>query len=327
MFELDDIRLDELAYVKVIGVGDGGCISLNRFINMGLSGVEFIAMNTDAQSLMKSLAPRRLQIGEKITSRSADGGHTRIDERSAQESQDDIMAAIGKPNMVFIVAALGDNACSESTSMVASHAKDTGALTVAIVTLPFIGEEPSRKRTAEDSLAKIKESVDAVITINSERFLAGEKDIEDNPDSTFETDKLIAGAIQGIVSLISELGVINLDFADVKMILKNSLTAVVGIGTGTGENASMEAVIEAAALPMFDENIKDAQSIIINITGSDDKLSIFEVNEAVEAILKMTVSNVNIIWGASIDNNLGDTVKVTIIASGFDEEKCNHKNS
>ena len=317
MFELDDYGLDTLAYKQVIGIGDDGCISLNRFINMGIKGVKFIAINTDAKGLSRSLAPTRLQLGEKI-----DSGFAYV--QSAKESHDDILAAIDNSDMTFIIADLGDNTGSEITPMITSLVKDTKALTVAIVKFTGTDEDPFRKRKVKERLSKLKGCADAVIAINSDRILSVKKDNEDTSNLSFEIDKLIAEVIQSIESLLIEPELINLDFADVQLILRNASTAAVGIGTGTGENASMEAVTEAAALTMFDESIKDAKSIIINITGSDNKLSMFEINEAIETIHKMTTDNVNIIWGAAIDNSLGDTVKATIIASGFEStEKMN----
>ena len=319
MFELkDSILIDNTVDVKAVGIGDGGCISLNRLINMGLNNVDFIAMNTDAQGLLKSLAPRRLQIGQKVTRGLGAGSHMEIGEQAAKESHDDILEVLGQPDMVFIIAGLGGGTGSGAVPMVASLAKNAGALTVAIVTLPFSIEGTFRKKRAEESLAKLKECADAVVVINNDRLLSLEKNTKDS-NSNFDTvDQIIAEVIQGIVNLIAEPGLICLDFSDVSLILKDAGAATVGVGTGTGEKAAMEAMEKAAAFTLFDESINDAKSIIINITGSDEKLSMYEVNEAVDVINKMTSGNVNIIWGVSVDNNLGDTVKATVIASGFD---------
>lgn len=319
MFELkDSILIDNTVDVKAVGIGDGGCISLNRLINMGLNNVDFIAMNTDAQGLLKSLAPRRLQIGQKVTRGLGAGSHMEIGEQAAKESHDDILEVLGQPDMVFIIAGLGGGTGSGAVPMVASLAKNAGALTVAIVTLPFSIEGTFRKKRAEESLAKLKECADAVVVINNDRLLSLEKNTKDS-NSNFDTvDQIIAEVIQGIVNLIAEPGLICLDFSDVSLILKDTGAVTVGVGTGIGEKAAMEAMEKAATFTLFDESINDAKSIIINITGSDEKLSMYEVNEAVDVINKMTSGNVNIIWGVSVDNNLGDTVKATVIASGFD---------
>ncbi len=320
MFELNNSNLNEFAHVKVVGVGGGGVNSLNRLINMGLQDASFIAINTDAQALLKSTAPTRVQIGDRVTRGLGAGSNQEIGEIAAKESREDIIEALGQPDMVFIIAGLGGGTGSGAAPVVASYAKnDIGALTVAIVTVPFSFEGTRRKQRAEESIAKLKEYADAVIVIYNDRILAEEKKKECAQNPNFEiVDELIAQAIQGIVNLIGEPGLINLDFADVKLILKNAGVAAIGIGVGTGEKAGMEAAEEAALFPLFDENIKDAKSIIVNITGGEEKLSMFEVNEAIEVIHEMTAGNCNILWGATVDNNLGDTVKAIVIASGFD---------
>ncbi|WP_080705934.1 cell division protein FtsZ [Selenomonas sp. AB3002] len=323
MFELNDSNINEFAHVKVVGVGGGGGNSLNRLIKMGLKDAAFIAINTDAQALLKSTASTKVQIGEKVTRGLGTGSNSIIGEMAAKESREDIIEALGQPDMVFVIAGLGGGTGSGAAPVVASYAKnDIGALTVAIVTVPFSFEGTRRKQRAEESIAKLKEYADAVIVIYNDRTLTEEKKKEYDQKPNFEVvDVLIAQAIQSIVNLIGEPGLINLDFADVKLILKNAGTSAIGVGVGIGEKAAMEAAEEAASFPLFDEKIKDAKSILINITGSEEKLSMFKINEAVEVIQKMTDGNCNILWGATVNNDLGDTVKAIVIASGFDTLK------
>ena len=324
MFELNDSNLKKVTRVKIVGLGNGGGSALNRVIKREVHGTEFIAINTDAQALLTSLAPKRIQIGEKLTHGLGANSNTEIGEMSAKDEQDDIIEAFDQADMVIVVAGLGGGTGSGAAPVVASYAKnDIGALTISIVTIPFSFEGTQRIQRAEASLAKLKECSDAVIVIYNDRLLAMEsQNKENNQTIAFETvDDMIARAIQGVVNLIVQPGLVNLDLDDVSLILKNSGMAVIGLGIGTGENASIEAVEDAAEFPLFDEKIKCAKSILVNITGSDENLSMFELTEAVEAIHKMSASNANIIWGATVDNTLGDRVTAIVIASGFDNSK------
>ena len=323
MFELNDSNLNEIPSIKIVGVGDGGSNTLNRLISTGFKDASFIAINTDAPALLKSVAPMKIQIGEQVTCGLGAANNAEIGEMAAKESREDIVEALGQSDMIFVIAGLGGSTGSGAAPIVASYAKnDIGALTVAIVTVPFSFEGPQRKQQAEKSIAKLKECADAVITIYNDHLLS-EQEMEVN-DSTlnFENvEQLIVQAIQGVVNLVVEAGLISLDFNDVKLILKNAGTAAIGIGIGKGQKAGIKAAEEAVAFPLLGENIKNAKSMIVDIRGSEEKLSMYEVNEAVEFIQKRTAGNCNILWGASVDNTLGDTVKAIVIASEFDNQR------
>ena len=319
MFELNNSNLNEIVHVKVVGIGDGGSNSLNRLIDMGLQDASFIAINTDAQSLFKSPAPTKIQIGENVTHGLGTDSNPEIGALAAKEKCKEIIEALGQANMVFIIASLGGGTGSGATPIVASYAKnEIGALTIAMVTVPFSFEGTQRKQQAEESIARLKECADAVIVIYSDRMLTREKAKKFAQNPNFEIiDEMIAQAIQAIVDLIAETGLICLDFDDVKLILKNAGIAAVGVGVGKGEKAAIKAAEEAASFPLFKEKIKDARSIIVNIKGGEERLSMFEVNDTVEVIQKMTDRKCNILWGATVDNDLGDAVKAIVIASGF----------
>ena len=322
MFEANDYGNNEFAHAKIVGVGGCGHNCLNSLIKLGLQDADFIAVNTDAQDLLKSLAPKRLQIGDKLTRGLGAGSSMEIGEQAALEAREDIINTLGHADMVFIIAGLGGGTGSGAAPVIAQCAKEEiEALTVAIVTLPFAFEGQHRQQQAEESLAKLKEYADAVIVIPNDRLL-DEKQLQENPPKPdFQlVDKLIYKGIRGILSLISTPGLINLDFADVRAVLAKSGTAVIGTGTGTGtgENAPVIAAREAAAFFLFNEDIEDAQNILISVAGTEENISMFEVTEAANAIHEMASSSANIIWGAYADNSLGDTVTVTIVASGFD---------
>lgn len=320
MFESNDYDNNEFAHAKVVGVGGCGHNCLNSLIKLGLQDADIIAVNTDAQDLVKSLAPKRLQIGDKLTRGLGAGSSMEIGEQAALEAREDIINALGHADMVFIIAGLGGGTGSGAAPVIAQCAKEEiEALTVAIVTLPFAFEGQHRQQQAEESLAKLKEYADAVIVIPNDRLL-DEKQLQENPPKPdFQlVDKLIYKGIRGILSLISTPGLINLDFADVRAVLAKSGTAVIGTGTGTGENAPVIAAREAAAFFLFNEDIEDAQNILISVAGTEENISMFEVTEAANTIHEMANSSANIIWGAYADNSLGDTVTVTIVASGFD---------
>ena len=318
MFELDNNELDQLANIKVIGVGGGGSNAVNRMINLGLQGVEFIAVNTDAQALLKSLAPKRLQIGDKLTRGLGAGAQPEVGQKAAEESRDDILEALRGADMVFVTAGMGGGTGTGAAPVVAECAREIGALTVAVVTRPFSFEGMKRKRNAESGIATLKQHVDTIITIPNDRLLQVVDKKTSITQAFLEADDILRQGVKGISDLISEAGLINLDFADVRSIMSNSGTALMGIGEATGENAAVEAAKNAIASPLLETTIDGARGVLINVTGAEENLSMFEVNEASTTIQEAVNGQANIIWGAAVDNTMGDTVKVTVVATGFD---------
>ena len=318
MFELDNNELDQLANIKVIGVGGGGSNAVNRMINLGLQGVEFIAVNTDAQALLKSLAPKRLQIGDKLTRGLGAGAQPEVGQKAAEESRDDILEALRGADMVFVTAGMGGGTGTGAAPVVAECAREIGALTVAVVTRPFSFEGMKRKRNAESGIANLRQHVDTIITIPNDRLLQVVDKKTSITQAFLEADDILRQGVKGISDLISEAGLINLDFADVRSIMSNSGTALMGIGEATGENAAVEAAKNAIASPLLEATIDGARGVLINVTGAEENLSMFEVNEASTTIQEAVNGQANIIWGAAVDNTMGDTVKVTVVATGFD---------
>ena len=318
MFELDNNELDQLANIKVIGVGGGGSNAVNRMINLGLQGVEFIAVNTDAQALLKSLAPKRLQIGDKLTRGLGAGAQPEVGQKAAEESRDDILEALRGADMVFVTAGMGGGTGTGAAPVVAECAREIGALTIAVVTRPLSFEGMKRKRNAESGIANLRQHVDTIITIPNDRLLQVVDKKTSITQAFLEADDILRQGVKGISDLISEAGLINLDFADVRSIMSNSGTALMGIGEATGENAAVEAAKNAIASPLLETTIDGARGVLINVTGAEENLSMFEVNEASTTIQEAVNGQANIIWGAAVDNTMGDTVKVTVVATGFD---------
>ena len=318
MFELDDNGLDQLANIKVIGVGGGGSNAVNRMINLGLQGVEFIAVNTDAQALLKSLAPKRMQIGEKLTRGLGAGAQPEIGQKAAEESRDDILEALRGADMVFVTAGMGGGTGTGAAPVVAECAREIGALTVGVVTRPFSFEGMRRKRNAESGIANLKQHVDTIITIPNDRLLQVVDKKTSITQAFLEADDILRQGVKGISDLIAQPGLINLDFADVRSIMSNAGTALMGIGEATGENAAVEAAKNAIASPLLETTIDGARGVLINVTGAEENLSMYEVTEASNTIHEAVNGQANIIWGAAVDNTMGDTVKVTVVATGFD---------
>ena len=318
MFELDDNGLDQLAKIKVIGVGGGGSNAVNRMINFGLQGVEFIAVNTDAQALLKSLAPKRMQIGEKLTRGLGAGARPEIGQKAAEESRDDILEALRGADMVFVTAGMGGGTGTGAAPVVAECAREIGALTVGVVTRPFGFEGMKRKRNAESGIENLKQHVDTIITIPNDRLMQV-VDKKTPITQAFQiADDVLRQGVKGISDLIAMPGLVNLDFADVQSVMSNAGSALMGIGEVSGENAAVEAAKAAIASPLLETSIDGARGILLNVTGAEESLSMYEIQEASEAIHDAADSQANIIWGASIDNTMGDTVRVTVIATGFD---------
>ncbi len=318
MFELDDIGLDQFAKIKVVGVGGGGSNAVNRMISLGLEGVEFIAVNTDAQALLHAMAPKRMQIGEKLTRGLGAGARPEIGEKAAQESREDILEALRGSDMVFITAGMGGGTGTGAAPVVAECAREVGALTVGVVTKPFTFEGPARRRKADMGIENLKKHVDTIITIPNDRLLQVVDKKTPMTQAFSIADDVLRQGVKGISDLIAKPGLINLDFADVKSIMSNAGSALMGIGEASGENAAVSAARAAVDSPLLETSIQGARGILLNITGSAESLSMMEVNEASVTIQESAHPDANIIFGASIDDTMGDSVSVTVIATGFD---------
>ena len=318
VFELDDNGLDQVAKIKVIGVGGGGSNAVNRMINFGLQGVEFIAVNTDAQALLKSLAPKRMQIGEKLTRGLGAGARPEIGQKAAEESRDDILEALRGADMVFVTAGMGGGTGTGAAPVVAECAREIGALTVGVVTRPFGFEGKKRERNAEAGIANLKQHVDTIITIPNDRLMQVVDKKTPITQAFSIADDVLRQGVKGISDLIALPGLVNLDFADVKSIMSNAGSALMGIGEATGEGAAIAATKMAIESPLLETSIDGARGILLNVTGAEDNLSMYEIQEASETIHEAADDQANIIWGASVDNTMGDTVRVTVIATGFD---------
>jgi cell division protein FtsZ len=308
---------ENFALIRVIGVGGGGSNAVNRMIRAEMMGVEFIALNTDAQALLQSDAPHKIRIGDKITRGLGAGGDPSIGERSAEEDTDKIAQALEGSDMVFITAGLGGGTGSGAAPIVAEIAKEIGALTIGVVTKPFGFEGAKRRLNAEKSAETLKAKVDTLITIPNDRL----KDVVQKNTSILDSfrvvDDVLRQGVQGISDIITVPGLINLDFADVRAIMKDAGSALMGIGRGTGENRAVEAARQAIASPLLEINIAGAQGILFNISGSSN-MSLFEVTEAAEEIRAAADPEANIIFGTSFNDRLGEEIAITVIATGFD---------
>lgn len=315
-----DMEVDPLAKIKVIGVGGGGSNAVNRMIDFGVKAVEFINVNTDAQALLQSKAEHKLQIGEKLTRGLGAGANPEIGKKAAEESRDAIMNALQGADMVFVTAGMGGGTGTGAASVIAEIAKECGALTVGVVTRPFSFEGRKRGLQAEQGIAALKEKVDTLIIIPNDRLLEIVDKKTPMLEAFREADNVLRQAVQGISDLIAVPGLINLDFADVKTIMAERGSALMGIGEGSGENRAAEAAKKAIMSPLLETSIEGARGVIMNITGGSN-LSLFEVNEAVEMVTAASDPDVNMIFGAIIDESMKDDIKVTVIATGFDEKE------
>ena len=308
---------ENFALIRVIGVGGGGSNAVNRMIRAEMMGVEFIACNTDAQALLQSDAPHKIRIGDKITRGLGAGGDSSIGARAAEEDSEKIVQALEDSDMVFITAGLGGGTGSGAAPIVAQIAKDAGALTIGVVTKPFGFEGAKRKLVAEKAAEELKSQVDTLITIPNDRL----KDVVQKNTSIIDAfrvvDDVLRQGVQGISDIITMPGLINLDFADVRAIMKDAGSALMGIGRAEGESRAVEAARQAIASPLLEVNITGAQGILFNITGSST-LSLFEVTEAAEEIRAAADPEANIIFGTSFNERLGEEVMITVIATGFD---------
>jgi cell division protein FtsZ len=308
---------ENFALIRVIGVGGGGSNAVNRMIQAEMMGVEFIALNTDAQALLQSDAPHKIRIGDKITRGLGAGGDASIGQRAAEEDSEKITEALRDSDMVFITAGLGGGTGSGAAPIVAEIAKELGALTIGVVTKPFSFEGARRKMVAERAAEELRDKVDTLITIPNDRL----RDVVQKNTSIVEAfryvDDVLRQGVQGISDIITVPGIINLDFADVRAVMKDAGSALMGIGRASGDNRALEAVRQAIASPLLEVNINGAQGILFNIAGSAN-LSLFEVTEAADEIRSVADQEANIIFGTSLDGNLADEVLITVIATGFD---------
>src|SRR3954471_6898007 len=311
---------ENFALVRVIGVGGGGSNAVNRMIRAEMMGVEFIALNTDAQALLQSDAPHKLRIGDKITRGLGAGGDPSIGERAAEEDSDKIAQALEGSDMVFITSGLGGGTGSGAAPVVAEIAKEQGALTIAVVTKPFTFEGAKRRLSAEKAAETLKAKVDTLITIPNDRL----RDVVQKNTSILDAfrvvDDVLRQGVQGISDIITMPGLINLDFADVRAIMKDAGSALMGIGRASGENRALEAARQAIASPLLELNIAGAQGILFNVTGSSN-LSLFEVTEAAEEIRSAADPEANIIFGTSFNDRIGEEVMITVIATGLDRNR------
>ena len=312
--------MSDFADIKVIGVGGGGNNAVNRMIDAKVQGVEFIAVNTEVQVLDKSQAETKIQIGEKLTRGLGAGAKPEVGENAAEESRDEITKALSGADMVFVTAGMGGGTGTGAAPVVAQCAKELGALTVAVVTKPFSIEGKVRAKNAASGIEKLKQNVDAILVVPNDKLL-GIIDKKTSVKDAFKlADDVLRQGIQGISDLITVPGVINLDFADVKTIMSDQGEALMGIGVGTGENRAADAAKQAISSPLLERSIEGAKGIIISITGNED-LGLFEINEASQIITEAADPDANIIWGTAIDPEMDDTVKITVIATGFNDGK------
>lgn len=320
VFEIEDTTLNSLAKIKVIGVGGGGSNAVNRMISLGLEGVEFIAVNTDAQALLTSQAPRRIRIGEKLTRGLGAGARPEVGEKAAEESRQEIIKSLEGSDMVFITAGMGGGTGTGAAPVIAACAREIGALTVGVVTRPFTFEGPRRKRNADMGIDNLRRAVDTIITIPNDKLLTVVDKKMPVTQAFSIADDVLRQSVQGISYLITMPGIVNLDFADVTTVMKNSGSALIGIGEASGEKAPVNAAKAAIDSPLLETTIQGAHSVLMNIMGAAESLSMVDVNEASTAIQEAADPEAEIMWGMSVDETLGDTVRVTIIATRFNGE-------
>jgi cell division protein FtsZ len=317
------VKPDESSFarIKVFGIGGGGGNVINAMVDQyQIKGVEFIAVNTDAQALLANKAKTKIQIGDKITRGLGSGGNPEVGRESAEESRDKIKEYLTDADMVFLSGGMGGGTATGALPVIAEIAKESGALTIAVVTKPFTFEGTPRMVTADDGIEELRGKVDTLIVIPNQRIL----DVVDRKMTLVEAfrvvDGVLAQGVQGISDIITVPGLINRDFADVKTIMKDAGSALLGIGTGVGENRAIAAAKAAVASPLLDVSIQGAKGILFNITGGPD-LTMSEVDEAARLIAQEADSDANIIFGATILDSMVDQVKIIVIATGFDEAR------
>lgn len=312
------LEMNQLAKIKVVGIGGGGCNAVNRMIDSGLKGVDFIVANTDLQVLNDSLAPTKLQLGSDLTDGLGAGANPAIGKEAALESKEEIEESLKGADMVFVTCGMGGGTGTGASPIVAEIAQELGALTVGIVTKPFSFEGKKRMEQAIAGLDELKKHVDTLIVIPNDRL----RELIDKStpmlEAFREVDNVLHRGVQSISDLIAITGLVNLDFADVKAVMKDRGNALIGIGVGSGENRAVEAAKQAVSSPLLETSINGATDAIINVTGGSS-LTLFEVEEAAEVIRTAANTDINTIFGAVINENLSDEVIVTVIATGFEE--------
>ncbi len=312
--------IETFAKIKVVGVGGSGGSAVNRMVESNIRGVEFLAFNTDVQALHHNSAPRKIHIGRTVTRGLGAGMNPELGKRSAEESQNEIREALKDTDMIFITCGLGGGTGSGAAPIVASIAQDMGILTVAVVTKPFAFEGPQRKAIAEEAYNQLIQHVDTIITIPNDRILQ----IIDKKTSLLDAfkivDDVLRQGVQGISELVTIPGLINVDFADVKTIMSNTGSALMGIGTGTGENRAIEAAKAAISSPLLEISIDGARGILFTITGGPS-LGMQEVADAAKVVTSSADENVKVIFGAVVDERMGEDIRVTVVATGFDQRE------
>jgi cell division protein FtsZ len=309
-----------LAVIKVVGVGGGGTNAVNRMVDPGLTGVEFVAVNTDAQALQACDADIKLSIGQELTRGLGAGGNPEVGAGAAAESRDEIKEALKGADMVFVTAGEGGGTGTGGAPIVAEIARELEALTVGVVTRPFSFEGRRRAQQAEVGIGELADKVDTLIVIENDRLLQVVEKKTPLSDAFKMADDILRQGVQGITDLITVPGIVNLDFADVRTIMRDAGSALMGIGTSTGENRASEAARTAVSSPLLESSIEGATGILLNISGPAD-LGLFEVNEAAEVVTSAADQNANVIFGAVIDDALKDEVRVTVIATGFGAQR------
>lgn len=316
MMDFDMNQMASVANIKVIGVGGGGGNAVNRMVSAGVNGVEFIAINTDAQALELSQAEKKIQIGQKATKGLGAGGNPSMGQKAAEESRDDIAAMLDGADMVFITCGMGGGSGTGAAPVVAELARQQGALSVGVVTRPFTFEGRRRWKQAEEGIQSFRETVDTLIVIPNDRLLNVVEKRTSIQEAFQVADDVLRQGVQGISDIITIAGLINVDFADIKSVMENAGSALMGIGQASGEGRAVAASKAAISSPLLEGSIDGASGIIFNVSGGSD-LTLMEVNEAAEVIYSVASPDANIIFGSVIDEHLQGQVKITVIATGF----------
>jgi cell division protein FtsZ len=320
--EMSEIMLGSMAKIKVIGVGGGGGNAVNRMIASEVAGVEFWAVNTDAQSLLQSAALKRFQMGQKLTKGLGAGGNPAIGQKAAEESRDEIAQAIDGADLVFITAGMGGGTGTGAAPIVAEVAKEAGALTVGVVTKPFTFEGKRRIHQAEEGIASLQSRVDTLIVIPNDKLLSVVPEHTPVQEAFRIADDVLRQGVQGISDIITIPGLVNVDFADIRAIMADAGSALMGIGLGSGKSRAREAAMTAISSPLLEASIEGANGVVFNITGGSD-LTLHEVNAAAETIYEVVDPNANIIFGAVIDDRMDGEIRITVIATGFAHKAVN----
>lgn len=311
------VEAESFARIKVVGVGGGGCNAVDRMIDEGLQGVDFVAVNTDAQALLLSRAPTRVRIGEKLTRGLGSGGNPEQGRKAAEESAEELYEVLKGSDMVFVTAGMGGGTGTGACPIVSQVAQEVGALTIGVVTRPFTFEGSRRIQTAEAGISKLKEQADTLIVIPNDRLLQIVDKRSNLQDAFKLADDVLRQGVQGISELITVPGLINLDFADVRTIMSEGGAALMAVGTASGEERAREAAEQAISSQLLDITIDGARGILFNVTGGPD-LTLFEVNQAAAIIKETAHPDVNLIFGAVIDPSMNEKVRITVIATGFE---------